>query len=177
MQSHFPEHHSIRIVLLNQRNELLLMKAEDPSTTEIDGTYNGPFWFLIGGQIEEGEAVEETALREIYEETGLKSDQIQLGPVIWYGDFNLVLSGQKRTMKQQFIVARTESVAVSLHALTNAEKKVVKKLEWFSLDRLRKTQEIVYPVGIEEHLQAILDGKYPTQPLKIQLDKKPVLRR
>lgn len=173
MQSSFPEHHSVRVVLLNERNELLLMKAEDPRTTEIDGTYNGPFWFLIGGQIEEGESVEDTAFREICEETGLEKEQIKLGPVVWYGDFNLVLSGQKRTMKQKFIVARTACSDVSLDSLTSEEQKVVKKLEWFSLERLRKTQEIVYPVGLEDFLRPLIDGVYPKNPMKIQLDKKP----
>ncbi|MDA0713577.1 MAG: NUDIX domain-containing protein [bacterium] len=57
------EQYSIRVILLNNQNELLLMKACDPSTTEVDGTYNGAFWFLVGGQVEGDESVTQTVER------------------------------------------------------------------------------------------------------------------
>ena len=52
----FEDHHSVRIVLLNQDSELLLMRAVDPTTTRLDGTHDGPFWFLVGGEIKDGES-------------------------------------------------------------------------------------------------------------------------
>ena len=90
------------------------MHAQDPSTTRLDGKYNGDFWFLIGGEKEKGESVAQTALREIFEETGLKENEIELGPVVWKGEFDLILSGKKRKMKQQFIVVKTSKKSVEL---------------------------------------------------------------
>ena len=55
------------------------MNAKDPSTTEPDGTYNGAFWFLIGGEIEKDEDLKTAVFLEIFEETGLSSEQ-----VCWY---------------------------------------------------------------------------------------------
>ena len=49
---------SIQILLLNPENKLLLMCADDPKTTTVDGEYHGKFWFPIGGEIEEGESIE-----------------------------------------------------------------------------------------------------------------------
>ena len=166
-------HHSVRIVLLNQKNELLLMKAKDPSTTQPDGTYNGAFWFLIGGEIEKGEDLKTAAFRELFEETGLSSEQVRLGPQIWYGTFDLILSGQLRRMKQQFILARTLESKISLAGLTESERKVVKKVEWYSLEQIRNFDEIIYPVGIEEYLNPILAGNIPDHPIEIILDRKP----
>lgn len=171
------EHLSIRIILLNENNKILLMKAEDPTTTEADGTYNGAFWFLIGGQIEENENYIDTAKREIKEETGLDANQIEIGPIIWFGEFDLVLSGIKRRMKQRFVLARTSSSNVSLHSLTEAEKKVIKKIDWFSLGEMKACKEVIYPVGLEDYLEPILVGNIPKTPIEIVLDRKAKKRR
>ena len=111
------EHNSVRIILLNDKNELLLMYVNDSSTTRTDGKYNGHFWFLIGGEQEKGESVIQTAIRELWEETGLKEAEFKLGPIVWRGEFDLVLAGKNRRMKQKFIVARTNKETVSLDNL------------------------------------------------------------
>ncbi|WP_420420564.1 NUDIX domain-containing protein [Simkania sp.] len=78
-----PIRYSIRILLLNQANELLLMCADDPSTTNIEGKPSGKYWFTIGGEIEEGESLEEAAKRELFEETGLSPEAVTFGPIVW----------------------------------------------------------------------------------------------
>jgi len=167
------KHNSIRVILLNDKNELLLMYAHDPSTTRTDGTYNGPFWFLIGGEIEENESPKETALREIFEETGIKRDKIALGPVVWNGEFDLILSGQPRRLHQIFIVAKAKTSKISLQNLTETERKVVKKIAWFSLDKINLCDEIIYPVCLPKILPDILAGKYPKEPLFIDMGENP----
>ena len=169
-------HHSVRIILLNSKNEVLLMKAEDPKTTEPDGSYHGPFWFLIGGEIEPGEDLATAAYREVFEETGLNRTDIQLGPEVWNGEFLLVLSGKKRLMKQRFLLARTSKDQVNLNLLTDSEKQIVKKLDWFSLDKMERTEEVIYPVGLSDYLSPIIEGKIPQQPIKVRLDRKPIRR-
>ena len=51
-------------------------------------------WGLIGGSVEIGEQIEETALRECYEETGLIIDKKKLIFLGLYSDIN-----QKRIIK------------------------------------------------------------------------------
>lgn len=62
------------IIVLNEKNEVLLQLRSD--------TYD---WGLPGGAMELGETIEETAERELREETGLQTDSLQ---------FLGVLSGQ-----------------------------------------------------------------------------------
>ena len=59
------------VVVLNDRNEILLNLRTDTGT-----------WGIIGGGMEPGESLEETAARELREETGLKAEHFRLLDVI-----------------------------------------------------------------------------------------------
>lgn len=172
-QSHAPLRPSIRVILLNAKNELLLLKADDPNTTTTSGRYNGPFWFLVGGAIEPGEEVEEATLREIFEETGIAMEHITLGPIVWKGEFDLILNGILSRQQQRFIVAKTKVTQVSLHNLTAYEQEVIQDLRWFSLEQIRSSNQLIYPLCLKRYLPAILDGRYPAEPLEIDLSENP----
>lgn len=162
---------SIRILLINKSNELLLMYVDDPKTTSADGSYRGAFWCSIGGEIESGEDVKDAAIRELKEETGLNIKDVTFGPIVWFGEFKMMLYGQMTQLKQQFIVAHTEKTQITLKYLTPEEKKVVKKLSWFSLDNIKSSKEIIYPIGLENYLPDILARNYPSQPIWFDLAK------
>jgi 8-oxo-dGTP pyrophosphatase MutT (NUDIX family) len=172
-----PIRNSIKVLLLNDNNELLLMSVDDPKTTTVEGKYNGRFWDLIGGEIEPGESVQEAAIREVFEETGIAKEQIELGPIVWFGEFDLVLAGKPTHLKQKFMVAKTKQKDVSLCNLTEPEQAVVEKLAWFSLEQIINSDEIIYPVVLPDYLPDIISGNYPDQPFEIDLAKVPKKRR
>ncbi len=167
---------SIRILLLNPENKLLLFHCEDPKTTAADGTYHGPFWVPVGGGIEQGEAVEQAALRELYEETGLTEDLVELGPIVWHGSFEMIRCGIQSHLYQRFMVAHTQKTEITLDYLTSEEKEVVTEARWFSLDEMKTCKEVIYPVVMQEYLPDILAGKYPEHPIEIDLAKKPDMK-
>ncbi|MEC1179800.1 NUDIX domain-containing protein [Metasolibacillus meyeri] len=55
------------VIIINEKNEMLLQHRKD----------NG-CWGLIGGSMELGESLEQVAYREMFEETGLKAQQLTL---------------------------------------------------------------------------------------------------
>jgi len=150
------------------------MCADDPKTTTIEGKYHGQYWFPIGGEIEVNESIQEAAIREIYEETGIVNEEIELGPIVWFGEFDLILNSVPTRLKQRFIVAKTKQNSVSLTNLTQSEQAIVKKLAWFSLEKIKNSEEIIYPVVLAEYFPDIISGKYPKIPLEIDLAKQPI---
>ncbi|HTO39702.1 MAG TPA: NUDIX domain-containing protein, partial [Rhizomicrobium sp.] len=82
------ERQTARVLLIRPDKRLLLVRFEDPRV--LPKFRN--FWATVGGAIEEGESVEQGALREIEEETGLTD--VRLGPVVWYGEPVIPLNGE-----------------------------------------------------------------------------------
>lgn len=170
----FIERNSVKVLLLNDAKELLLIYADHPSTTTVDGIYHGPFWLNVGGEIEQGETLQEAAIREVFEETGIRKEQVALGPVVWFGEFDLLLAGRLTRLKPRFIVAKTSETNVSFQNITKAEKTFMKKAAWFSLDQITNSSDIIYPIVLPQYLPDILKGKYPKRPIEIDLSKQPV---
>lgn len=168
-----PVRNSVRVLLLNEQNELLLMHVDDPNKTDMDGKYRGQYWFTLGGRIEGEESIFEAAKREIYEESGIKSEEIELGPLVWFGEYDLILNGVPTRNRQKFIVAKTKQREVAPVELSDWEQSVFKRLAWFSLEELRDTDEIIYPVLLPEFLPDILSERYHKEPIEIDLAKNP----
>jgi 8-oxo-dGTP pyrophosphatase MutT (NUDIX family) len=164
-----PTRNAVKIVLLNDADELLLMCMDDPTITSIGLAYSGPFWTLIGGEMEPNETIAEAAERELFEETGLTREDVEFGPHVWFGELDLILYGEPTHIRQEFVVARTRCRDVSLANLTDAEKMVVTQLSWFSLDRLIGGGEVVHPTRLPEYLPDVIAGKYPREPIEIDL--------
>ena len=78
-------YYSDRVILINDKNEILLMHARDQSTTRTVEKYNGYFWFLVGGEQGNSESVVQIAVRELWEEAGLTEAEFKLGPIVWKG--------------------------------------------------------------------------------------------
>ena len=82
MKQIYPIRNSVKIILLNDADELLLMCINDPKTKSIGWKHSGHFWTLIGGQIEDNKTILEAAQRETLEETGINKEDIELGPSV-----------------------------------------------------------------------------------------------
>ena len=163
---------SVKIVLLNDKNELLLMGTDDQNIKNVNGEYKGRFWQLIGGKIEENETIMETAKRELFEETSINSKDVEFGPIILHGELNLLMNNIQTTINQKFIVARLKTnVNLSLKHLTKEEKRTVTELKWFSLKEIEDSKEIIYPGVLPIYLKQLLDGNIPDSSLKIDLAK------
>ncbi len=161
---------SVRILLLNDENQLLLMRVEGLDICSPNGKRHNNLWCTIGGGIENEEAMQEAALREMQEETGIAPEEVTIGSVVWHSSFELIYKGTLTRLNETFVVAHTKKREVALHSLTANEKEVVKELKWFSLDEIKQCTETIFPVNLAHHLPDILAGKYPAEPICIDQD-------
>ena len=161
---------SVKVLLLNENNELLLLRCVDKSVTSIDGKQITPLWFLPGGKIEKNETIQEAAIREIQEETGIIEPELKLGPVIWHGELDLIIAGKEVNLDETFIVARTTEAKISPAALSEWEKQAITNIEWFSLERVQNCQEPVYPAILKNRpTKRSSLANTPTYPEEIDL--------
>lgn len=165
---------TIRILLLNKESQLLLMRVVDPATTGLDKKQRNAFWCTIGGKIEPRETLEQAAYRELFEETGLGAEDVELGPVVWYGVHQMIISSEHVELDEKFIVAHLKSnKELNQDNFTENEKSVVTHTEWLSLNEVLMHQEPIFPAIFKTHLADIIDGRYPKQPLLVDLSLQP----
>ena len=70
-------HIGIKALFLNEKNEILLLKAGIKETmhTKVE------FWDLPGGRIQPGQSIADTLLREINEELGISGTSVKIGEI------------------------------------------------------------------------------------------------
>lgn len=143
------------------------MLLEGFQTASKDGTVYNRFWCTIGGGIEKDESIQQAALREIYEETGIIGEHIEFGPIVWHQKIEVVLKGTPTILSEDFIVAKTNISEVHLKNVTIDERAVVRDLVWFSHKDINDSKDVIFPQSLADYLPDILANKYPRTPLRI----------
>ena len=150
------------------------MYTDDKNIRNETEKYNGGFWQMFGGKIEDGEDYISAIKREIFEETSIVEDKLDIGPIVFKGRMTLNINGEANDIRQSFVVVHHKVASeVNLKNLTEEEKPVLKKLKWFSYDEIKNCDEIIYPVVLSDYLKDIIDKKYPIEVLEIDIAKQP----
>ncbi|MDR1401560.1 MAG: NUDIX domain-containing protein [Puniceicoccales bacterium] len=165
------QRNSVKLILLNERDELALMCADDKRITLANDEPQGRFWFMVGGGIEPGETLLDAAERELFEETGIGISDVEFGPEVWKCTFDLRFEGKLTTCNERFIVAKTKVTAFDMSNMTASEKSVVEEIRWFSLGDIKNSREIIHPVLLPKYLPDVIAGNYPNSPIEISLTK------
>lgn len=158
-----PHRQAARIVLLDAEDNTYLIRGHDFSDV------NHWWWFTVGGGLEGTESLRQGAVRELWEETGLKVAPSQLeGPVLFRQAQFQFLKALAR-QDEHFFLYRVGGVRPTLRPghLTDLEKDVLDEARWFSLEELRQQVEsgqVVYPLEFPTYLRQWVkgwDGKCP----------------
>jgi 8-oxo-dGTP diphosphatase len=138
---------SARIILLNEVQHVLLIRF-------VVERQNRPFtfWATPGGGVEHDETDIETARRELKEELGLNMDLI--GPVHSHtADFEH--EGEMVSNTDIFFVGRCERAAPVLKFATDAERRAMKELKWWSIVEIERMEEVIFPSDLGRVIRAI----------------------
>ena len=146
-----------RVLLLSPQDRILLIKNRN---TQLSGVER-PCWTTPGGACEDGETIQETARREVAEETGMTD--LKLGPIVWYGEDGHRSGDRKIVFKEHFIVAHASTEALDKSGWTEHERGQILECRWWTVGELRESSDTIYPFGLAKLLEPILAGVYPTE--------------
>jgi ADP-ribose pyrophosphatase YjhB (NUDIX family) len=121
------------------------------------------FWYPPGGAIELGESPEETARRELREETGLAGVVLQ-GEV---GRRDVVVSwgGVRYDCRERWYFARTPVYDVDTSGMADDEQTMISEYRWWSVDELAATSDRVVPADLATLVQDLIRHGAPEQPI------------
>jgi 8-oxo-dGTP pyrophosphatase MutT (NUDIX family) len=154
------ERTAARVLLLDDRDRLLLFNGGDPARPQ-DGTW----WFTPGGGLERGETAEQGARRELFEETGLRVGDLA-GPV-WHRVAEFDFAGQRYRQSEVFFVARIARHEVDTSGFDDVERSAITGHRWWSLDELARTGDVVHPRALTTDLGRFLVGDLPVTPYEV----------
>ncbi|MBX9246042.1 NUDIX domain-containing protein [Actinotalea ferrariae] len=148
-----PFRRGARVLLLDDAARILLVRGHDMDQPDRS------WWFTVGGGVDAGEAARDAAVRELFEETGLRLAAVDLvGPVAVR---SATFAFLRRTVRQdeEFFLARVDgSAALTTDGWTEVERAFVDEVRWWDLDALEEVREEVFPVELVPLVRGLLGG-------------------
>ena len=140
-----------RVLVVDADGCVLLFRGFDPARPEA-----GEWWFTPGGGVDTGESLEEAARRELREETGLVVDSV--GPPLFQRRVGFQLEGNHFDQTEHFFCVRADRFAVTHAGWSDLERRSMLEHRWWSRGEIQTTGERIYPEGLVEQLDQILDS-------------------
>ena len=156
---------SARVLLVDGGGRVLLLRAllhrGDPA--------RGHVWVTPGGGVEDGEALDVAASRELLEEVGVEVPPASLGtPVAYVGGY-AELSWATGVFRDDFFYHRLGGgeVPIDVSGMEDRERGTHAGHRWWTVGELESTTETVLPLRLGPLLTDLLAGRVPAEPVEL----------
>jgi 8-oxo-dGTP pyrophosphatase MutT (NUDIX family)/GNAT superfamily N-acetyltransferase len=142
-----------KVLLVTADADILLLSSLDPLRPD-----RGPYWFAVGGGVEKGESLEEAALREVHEETGL--ELVELGPVVLTRNASFDFEDDHYEQDESYFVAWVERFDPVADGWTDLERRAMSGHKWWSIGGLKQTEATVFPGDLAELIRSLTPERF-----------------
>lgn len=150
------------MLLIDARDRLLLFRWVEP---RLDPPH---VWITPGGGVEPGETLEQAALRELGEETGLTG--VPLGPRVWERHAVFEFDGVPLESVEHFFVARVDRHELDTTGMEPGEVDHLDRAHWWSCDELVAASDQHFaPRDLAVLIAPLIAGNLPAAPLALGL--------
>lgn len=154
---------AVRVVVLDTDDRVLLFRAKHVVYPEL-----GHWWELPGGGVEPGETHGETAIRELFEETGIRVGPEQLSPASWRRVSTFKGRVGRRVQHEVVMTARLSgTAAVDVSGQLDYELEDYTASQWWPVADVRASTERFYPGRLPEYIDAHLRGEPIDEPFEL----------
>ncbi|MGZ6792769.1 MAG: NUDIX hydrolase [Mycobacteriales bacterium] len=145
-----------RVLLVDAGGRVLLLRWVHPGQPE-----RGSWWITPGGGLDAGEGYREGAVRELFEETGLRVAPDDLGPVLLEREIETELAGVAYRQHEQLFLLRVHDHVVDTSGFTDFELACLPEHRWWTLAELDTTDERLSPRELPALVRAAV-GQVPS---------------
>jgi 8-oxo-dGTP pyrophosphatase MutT (NUDIX family) len=140
---------------------VLLFSAQEPGGER--------WWFTPGGGVHRGETVRAAGVRELFEETGYKVAEAELGPIVATSS-SLWLAQEEGKLflgAHSFFFLRVAHTDLDTDGQEDLERSMITGHHWWSVTELRAATELISPLGLAELMDRLLRGDIPARPVRL----------
>lgn len=142
-----------RVLLIDSAGRVLMFRGHDPAQP------GRRYWFTAGGGIDDGETARDGAIRELYEETGLRADPADLVGPVHEEVIDFPYDGTWYRQAQVFFLLRVDTWTVDTSRFEPVEKASIDSWRWWSAAELRAADEAWYPAELADLLDRLAENR------------------
>ncbi|MGW7260710.1 NUDIX hydrolase [Streptomyces sp. NPDC054834] len=141
-----PRREAARAIVLDADDRVMLLRYDE----------EGGFWATPGGSLEDGEDHATATIRELCEELGIDEKAVELGAQLAERSKDHLVGGRQVRQVEKYFLARVSAADVAPARASQPDN--IREYRWWTLADLQATTETVYPVGLADLVEALVEG-------------------